>query len=293
MSEPPPLCLPPRPVDAAPAGRALPRGTCDTHMHVFGPLGRFPLSPTRNYTPREARLADYRKVMDALGIDRAVLVQPSVYGTDNSALMEALASDPARLRAVVVVPPAILDTDLAELDRMGARGIRINRRNPGGLSLDDFDSLAQRIAPLGWHIQLQVTLATEAGLGALVRRSPVPVVLDHLGFLTPGLPLESGPFRDLLELMAEGNIFVKLSAPYRLTYLSIAGPYADLLPYIAALVAVRPDRLLWASDWPHTEMFEHMPDSLDRALRLGLDAADEATRHAIFVANPARLYGFV
>lgn len=286
-----PLCLPPRPITTPPTERVLPPGTCDTHMHVFGPPARYPLVAGRNYTPQPVTFDAYRPVMAALGIDRAVLVQPSVYGTDNSALLDTLRRDPAHLRGVVVVAPEVSDTELAALHASGVRGIRVNRRNPGGLSLDDLARLAGRVRAFGWHIQLQAVIRSGFSLAPIVRACPVPVVLDHMGFLTPGLQLVGGPFGEVLELVAEGNLWVKLSAPYRLCRRDEGG-YTALAPYVEALVACRTDRLLWASDWPHTELFEAMPDDLDPALLLGLDRADPDTRRRIFVDNPAALYGF-
>lgn len=291
MSADAPLCLPPRPIPAGLAGRVLPPGTCDTHMHVFGPPARYSLVAGRNYTPQPVTFDAYRQVMAALGIDRAVLVQPSVYGTDNSALLDALRQDRGHLRGVVVVAPEVSDTELAALHASGVRGIRVNRRNPGGLSLDDLARLSARIGALGWHIQLQAVIREGFSLAPIVRACPVPVVLDHMGFLTPGLPLAGGPFGEVLDLVAEGKLWVKLSAPYRLCRRDEGG-YSALAPYVAAMIGCRDDRLLWATDWPHTELFEAMPDDLDPALLLGLDQADAETRRRIFIDNPAALYGF-
>ncbi|MCG5236356.1 amidohydrolase family protein [Xanthobacter oligotrophicus] len=285
-----PLCLPPRPVGPLPTVRLLPPGTCDAHMHVFGPVARYPLAVARNYTPHPVPFADYRPVMAALGIDRAVLVQPSVYGTDNSALLDTLRQAPGQLRGVVVVPPSISDGDLAGLHHAGVRGIRVNRRNPGGLALEDLALLGRRIAPLGWHIQLQVEIGQGAPLAPLVESCPVPVVLDHLGLLDPTRPVGDAAFAEVLALLAAGNLWLKLSAPYRVS--RMATPYTDLAPFVEALMACRPDRLLWGSDWPHTELWRDMPDDLDPGLRLGFDRVPEAIRQLIFVANPARLYGF-
>ena len=285
-----PLCLPPRPVGPPPAVRPLPPGTCDTHMHVFGPAERYPLAAGRNYTPQPVGLDDYLPVMETLGIDRAVLVQPSVYGTDNSALLEALARMPERLRAVVVVPPDVPDTELVALHEAGVRGIRVNRRNPGGLALEDIGTLARRIAPLGWHIQLQIELARGPDLASLARHCPVPLVIDHFGLLDPRWPVAPGPFADLLRLMEGGAFWLKLSAPYRI---SAAGcPYADLMPFVSALTTHRPDRLLWASDWPHSEMWSDIPDDIELAGALGLPQLPAAVRRQILIDNPASLYGF-
>lgn len=280
-------CLPPRPPRAA-AQFMLPAGACDTHMHVFGPPERFPLSPQRGYTPIPVTLDDYEKVMQALGIDRAVAVQPSVYGTDNSALLDALARWPERLRGIVVVDPHTPDKTLQAMDRAGVRGVRINRRNPGGLTLEDAMRLAERIAPLGWHLQLQVELSRGVELEQLAARCPVPLVLDHFGFLDPRWPVDDLRFCAVLRLLETNTFWVKMSAPYRLS--RQGPPYADLKPFMAALLACRPDRLLWASDWPHTEMWRDMPDDVD--LTKGLDFLTPSDRQQVLVTNPARLYGF-
>lgn len=289
MSEAP-LCLPPRPLRAVSGARPLPESTCDTHMHVFGPLARHPLAPGRNYTPHLLTLDDYLPVMATLGIDRAVLVQPSVYGTDNSALLEALRRKPEALRGVVVVPPDIRQPELLALRAAGVRGIRVNRRNPGGLALEDVAGLARRIAPMGWHIQLQVELARGPDLAGLADRCPVPLVIDHFGFLDPRTGTDGTAFCLLLRLLESGAFWLKMSGPYRL---GLGGhPYANLLPFVDRLLAHRPDRLLWATDWPHTELWADMPDDLELAGALRVAEMAETVRRQVLVDNPARLYGF-
>lgn len=287
MSGAPPTCLPPR-VPGAGGARLLPAGSCDCHMHVFGPVDRFPLSPKRGYTPVPVTLDDYEQVMQALGIDRAVVVQPSVYGADNTALLDALAQRPERLRGVAVVDPGVSDAALQALHDRGVRGIRINRRNPGGLTLNDAMLLARRIAPLGWHLQLQVELARGVELADFAARCPVPLVLDHFGFLDPRWPVDDPRFDAVLRLLETGDLWVKMSAPYRLSHRG--HPYDDLKPFTTALLLQRPDRLVWATDWPHTELSADMPDDVDLAHQIDLLAPD--LRRQVLVDNPARLYDF-
>ena len=259
-------------------------------MHVFGPAERHPLTSVRSYTPHLLTLDDYRSVMAALGIDRAVLVQPSVYGMDNSLLLDALRQMPERLRGVVVVPPEIGDRDLHALHAAGVRGVRVNRRNPGGLALEDVERLACRIAPLGWHIQLQVELPTAPDLAGLAVRCPVPLVIDHFGFLDPRAGPEDATFNTLLRLLEGGQFWLKLSAPYRIG----AGvhPYADLRRFVTALFAHRPDRLLWATDWPHTELWDNMPDDFELIEAQSFREMPALQRTQVLVDNPAHLYGF-
>lgn len=282
-----PLCLPPGLPTRAMAER-LPQGTCDCHIHVFGPPERYPLVAVRNYTPQPADLAAYGVVMANVGIDRAILVQPSVYGTDNSALLEAMAGDPARFRAVVVVPPDIPQADLEHLHAAGVRGIRINRRNPGGLTIADMAQLAGRIAPLGWHIQMQIDIQAVEDLADLIAACPVPVVIDHMGFVQPGLGVDAPGFQALLRVLAGGRTFVKLSAPYRLG--AGAAPFAPLAPFVAALVAARPDRMLWATDWPHCELWDAMPDTVALAELAHHWFPSPALRQQVLVDNPQALY---
>ncbi len=282
-----PLCLPPRAPTRAP-DFALPAGTCDCHMHIFGPRADYPLAEARNYTPQLCTLDDYLAMMAHTGIARAVLIQPSVYGTDNRAQLDAMARAPERFRAVVVVPPETGDAELAALHAQGVRGIRVNARNPGGLKLEDVPRLAARIAPFGWHIQLQTSLERLAELDDLLSAVPVPLVVDHFGLPDPRLGTSSAPFVNLLRLLESGRLWLKLSAPYRAS--RIGAPFDDLLPLVEALVATRPDRLLWASDWPHSELWDAMPDTADLVDLAGRWLPTDALRRQILVENPARLY---
>jgi predicted TIM-barrel fold metal-dependent hydrolase len=283
----PRLCLPPVAASIAPS-RRLPDGTCDCHVHVFGSPHRYPLVERRSYTPPPASLEDYRAIMDTLGIARAVLIQPSVYGTDNSAMLDALAANPDWLRGIAVVAPEITDDELVAMHSGGIRGVRINRRNPGGLGLDAIVQIGRRIAFLGWHIELQIELSTIQGLDALVRSSPVPVVIDHLGLPDPREGVSSPPFRSLLRLLSDGVAWVKLSAPYRSSLL--ACPYPDLAPYMDSLLSARPDRLLWATDWPHPELWSSIPADSELVESSPLWNHTAEIRNSIFVDNPLSLY---
>jgi len=282
-----PLCLPPLPPDRA-LGVRLPPGTCDCHIHVFGAPEAYPLVAVRNYTPQRADLTAYGALMAQTGIDRAVLVQPSVYGTDNRALLDALALDPHRFRAVAVVVPDTPQVELERLHAAGVRGVRVNRRNPGGLTLADMASLAARLVPLGWHIQLQIDIQTVEDLPGIVAASPVPIVIDHLGFVRPDGGVAAPAFQSLLRVLDRGDTWLKLSGPYRLG--AGGAPFDLLLPFIRALVAARPDRLLWGSDWPHSELWDAMPDSIALAelAQRWFDTPD--VLHQILVDNPQHLY---
>lgn len=279
-----PLCLPPQPL-VAPPRPVLPDGTVDTHFHVFE--AGAPLNVPRSYTPQVLTLGDWLQLADALGIARGVLVQPSVYGFDNSVLLRGLAAAPLRLRGMVVIEPEIPHGELERMDRLGVRGVRVNTRNKGGLALAAVERLAERIAPLGWMLQFQVHAEQLRDIGALVREVRTPIVIDHLGFIGAASPQAAELVRDLQRLLDGGNCYVKLSAPYRLT----ASPtFEGVGAMVAALVRTRPDRLLWGSDWPHTELWENVPDDADLVERMLDWVGGEEVRRQVFVTNASDLF---
>ncbi|MEP7084364.1 MAG: amidohydrolase family protein [Betaproteobacteria bacterium] len=278
--------LPPRRLEH---GR-LPAGSCDTHLHIFEPVERYPLSPGRGYTPATATLADYRALMDAVGIERAVLVQPSVYGTDNRALLDALALDGGRtLRGIVVVPPQIADFELDAMDAFGVRGIRINTANPNGLPLSALDAFDRRLHARGWHIQLQIDIQNVANIEAVLGRISVPVVIDHFGLVDVRDGVDGAGFTRLLRLVEGGRCYVKLSSPYRLSATGIA-PYADMTPYARALADANPQRVLWGTDWPHPDLLRPMPDDAELVRLLTEWLPDPASRQRALVDNPSALF---
>ena len=286
-----PDCAPAQPEAKTPRSK-LPPGSCDAHFHVFGARERYPLDARRSYTPHVATLAEHRAVMTACGIDRAVLVQPSVYGTDNSCLLDALRDAASRgdaYRGIVVPDAAATDEELLAMDALGVRGIRLNVVNPQMLGVDDAIALCRRMRPRGWHLQVHLMLATDglATLAALADRLDVPIVVDHFGRPAAGAALP--PL--LLELVASGRVWVKLSAAYRVS--AQPGPeHADIAPLVEALVAANPERLLWGSDWPHTELHGATPHDGDLVDLLVSTLPDPATLRRVCVDNAASLYRF-
>jgi predicted TIM-barrel fold metal-dependent hydrolase len=275
---------------------APPSGAFDCHTHVFGPFDRFPLAADRAYTPGPAGVAQLRAQLDALGIEHVVLVQPSSYGSDNSCLVDALARLGSRARGVAVIDPAATDAELGDLHRAGVRGIRVNLHSRGGgRSISDLlPAVGERVASLGWHVQVFADAETLLEAAATIAGMPVPVVIDHLG-LVPG----SGRALDgMCELLEEAHVWIKLSAPERAMD-SPDGPEAAAVA--RALLAAAPDRTVWASDWPHTdgrdrrdplavEPFREVDDraALDRLWRW---CADEQAWQDVLADNPGRLYG--
>lgn len=288
-----PPCAPPD-FAVRPPRLSLPPLSCDCHAHVIGPARQYPFIPERVYTPPDCLPDDYERMRAVLGLQRAVLVQPSVYGSDNRLLLDALAQDPVHLRGVAVLPADVADGDLERLQAAGVRGLRVNlvdRHDAGGpLPMDLLARLARRIAPLGWHLELLVHADQHAGELPRLADLGVPVVLGHFGYLAIGAGPEHAGFQALLRLLAGGSVWVKLTGPYRLTRQPL--PYPDCDALAQALRETAPQRLLWGSDWPHVMLKGRMPNDADLVdlLERWLPGAD--LREQVLVHNPQALYGF-
>ncbi len=284
---------PPADPDPRPPQFAVPQGAGDCHVHVFD-AARHHYADVRGYTPPDATLATMRALHAVLGIDRAVLTHASVHGNDPSAVLEGAASDPARYRAVVSVNTDVTARELANMHAQGARGIRVNLVDKGGMpfgSLDDLVRVSGLLADLGWHVEFLVHVDDTPDLWPLVRKLPVDVVIGHLGYMPTGRGVGHPGFRGLLDALERGRTWVKLTGPYRLTAADDL-PYADVTPFARALVTTRPDRLLWGSDWPHVMCKKPMPNDGALMELLAVWVPDAEVRHTILVDNPARLYGF-
>jgi predicted TIM-barrel fold metal-dependent hydrolase len=268
---------------------AVPRGACDCHAHVFGPLDRFSFIGGRGYTPAETLPADYRAVLASLGLDRGVIVQPSVFGTDNGATLNAIAELGAEFRGVAVLPPDVGDAELVRCAAGGIRGVRLSDLTKGGVSLAHLETMAARLKGSGWHIQIFAALAADPDLPGRIRRLGVPVVIDHLGLLDPRRGTADPAFRAVVDLLRDGLCWMKLSGPYLSSRLP--APHGDTEPLAAALVDAAPGRLVWGTDWPHP-MAESVPDDAGLLALLERWAPDPAVRRRILVDNPAALYGF-
>jgi len=269
----------------------LPPGSCDCHAHVFGPMARFPYSTPRSYTPPDSPLAEYLAMHDTLGVERGVLVQPSVYGTDNDAMMEALHAHPDRLRGVAVVEPTISEAQLKALHEGGVRGVRVNVLFKGGVPISAARPLAERIAPYGWHVQFLIDVSNHPTLDEELAGFPTPVVIDHMGHCDVAKTATDPGFAALLRLLDGGRCWVKLSGPYRITARP-AVPFDDVTQVARTLVARRPDRMVWGTDWPHPSIKTDMPNDGDLVEMLADWVPDAATRQRILVDNPAALYDF-
>jgi predicted TIM-barrel fold metal-dependent hydrolase len=287
-------CAPPDPNPAKPARLVLPPGTIDTHAHIFGPATRYPWNPKRGYTPPDALPDAYEALHAALGVARGVLTQPSVYGTDNSCMLDYAARHPKRMRAVVAVDPAITDAALEAMHAQGARGIRVNIADPGGnpfSSFSEIEAFAHRLKLLGWHIEFLLHVNDLGDWAQAIRRLPVDISIGHLGYMPTSLGVTHPAFQSFLGMLDDGRCWVKLTAPYRITGLK-AVPYADVTPFAQALVTRRPDRIVWGTDWPHPICPISMPNDGHLTDHLADWVPDAATRQMVLVANPERLYDF-
>ncbi len=275
----------------------FPPGTCDTHAHVCGPAAAFPYAEERIYTPPDSTLENYLSLLDKLGIERAVLVQPSVYGTDNRALLDALSRVKTGLRGVAVVDDEIEPDAVRELDDAGIRGVRLNVVDHSGprnvIPLERVRTLARTIAPFGWHIEFLVNVDEAGDFAAAVSDLPVDVVIGHLGYPRRGADawLHAPEFDTFLRFFEKGRCWIKLTAPYRISA-AVDLPYLDVAPLARRLAESNPDRLLWGTDWPHVMMKKPMPNDGDLSDLVADWLPDAALLERVLVANPARLFRF-
>jgi predicted TIM-barrel fold metal-dependent hydrolase len=276
---------------AAPLTERRITGATDCHLHIFGPLGHYPFTPDRAYTPPEASLASYDALAGSLGLERMVIVQPSVYGKDNRCTLDMTElAGKDRARAVVVVDNGVSDSQLQDMHGRGARGIRINALTPAGVPLDQIQTLARRIAPLGWHLQFWISGPQIVALTDVILALPVPAVFDHMGQFAVEGGMDHPELLALLRLLQADHCWVKLCG-YRVS--KNGPPYDDVREPAKAMIAAAPTRCIWGTDWPHPHM-QDKPYPDDRFLLelLTTWAGDEATLKRILVDNPARLYGF-
>lgn len=283
----------PHSVGLARPARALPPLACDSHMHIFDP--RFAPSPHWHRQPPDAPVVTYRLLQARLGTARAVVVNPSTYGTDNRCTLDALGQLGDAARGVAVVDAAVTRAELTRLAGQRVCGLRVNFVSPqswGTTTADMLRTLADKVAPLSWHVQVFAEPEQLIAIAPVIEALPVPVVIDHLGRVDPA----DGPSSEALALLSEwlrsGRAWVKLSGAYMRS--RAGGPgYEDTVALGQALVCAAPDRLVWGSDWPHTT---EPPGSVDDAaladLLLRWCAGDSALMDRILVHNPARLYGF-
>lgn len=271
-----------------PARQKLPAGACDCHFHIFDEFERFPLDPKRGYTPTVASSADYKALCQAYGIERAVLVHPSVYGPDHASYEHLLKEHGSWMKGVAVTYPSTTDKELERWHALGTRGTRINVLYENAHSTGDIDSILDKVRPFGWHVQVFSDLLRFPDLVTRLVDKGVVVVVDHLGHAPATELVKSAGFADMLSHLRAGRAWVKLSAPYRS---SVQQPrYPDVTPVIDAIMRANPAQAVWGTDWPHPIVQPTMPNDGD-LVDLVFDWFDDpALRQAVLVDNPTRLY---
>jgi len=282
-------CLAPDPKPRPPRF-SMPPHACDCHAHVLGPPDKYPYVANRSYTPPTALLEDYQALHRVLGIERAVIVQPSVHGTDNAVTLDGIAGYGPNARGVAVVDSDISDSELQRLHDGGIRGVRLNLLFGGGVGLPALEPLAQRIAPMGWHVQLLLDARDLVDLAPRLARAGVPLVVDHMGHMKTGHGVRHPGFQALLGLVSDGVCWVKLSGNYRIS--GDGPPYRDAIPFARALIEAAPQHMVWGTDWPHPALTGFMPNDGDLLDAIDDYAPEAPLKQAILVDNPATLYGF-
>jgi 2-pyrone-4,6-dicarboxylate lactonase len=267
----------------------LPPGSCDAHCHVFGPGAKFPYAPNRRYTPEDAPKEMLRTLHDYLGIHRAVIVQASCHGIDNTAMLDCIASDPKRYRGVAIVDDSFTDADYDKLDRGGVRGVRFNfvKHLGGAPDMAVFNRVMDRVKGRGWHVVLHVDAPDIIPLSYMIKKLPLPFVIDHMGRVPSAAGVDQAPLRALLELSRLENCWIKVCGAERISM----PPYAAAVPIARAIVEASPDRVLWGTDFPHPNA-THEADEGELVDLVPQFVTDPANQKRLLVDNPAKLYDF-
>ena len=272
----------------------LPPDACDAHCHVFGPADKFPYSPARKYTPVDAPKEKLFALHQHLGFSRSVLVQASCHGTDNSAMVDMLEAGENRYRGVAVVEEDVSDAELKAMHAAGVRGIRFNfvKRLVDVKPFSYYQSMAERIAGLGWHIIAYFESQELSDIQDLLFDLPVPLVIDHMGRPNVEKGLEDKDFTNICDLMRDrAQTWIKVGCHERLTQ-GEPPSYDDVVPYAKYFVDNFSDNVLWGTDWPHPNMQSHMPDDGALVDNIPLFATTPVLQQKLLVDNPQRLYQF-
>ncbi len=274
-----------------------PAGAWDMHAHIFGPSDRFPYAEGRGYTPQDAPVEVYLKLLDRLGCAHGLIVQGNAHGYDNRVLLDALARFPSRLRGIAITDKRVAPETLRAWHRIGMRGLRFHllQQKPSyvrGVGFDVFEVFRRSMADLGWVAQFFCDYRTLAPAAETLRAisREMPVIVDHYGMIDVARGVDEENFQALLRLVGEGHAHVKLSAPYRIS--ARYPDYPDARPFHEALVRANPERLLWGTDWPHPSIAaEVMPDDGHLLDLFRAWTPDAASRRCILVETPGRLFG--
>jgi predicted TIM-barrel fold metal-dependent hydrolase len=284
--------MPPDPNTRKPVYRP-PAGACDAHCHIFGPGDRYPYAADRTYTPADAPLSAFQKLQATLGLSRAVLVNASCHGLDNTVIVDAIAQSGGRYRGVANADDSFSDAQFRQLHEQGFRAARFNFvKHLGGMpDMDQLRRVLDRIKPLGWHLDLHFDAKDLPEFDGMLAALPVPFIIDHMARVPTRDGLQQPPFQVLLNLQRRNpGCWVKISGAERIS--SQGPPFTDAVPFARALIENAPERILWGTDWPHPNIAKHMPNDGDLVDLIPQLMPDAATQQQILVDNPHRLYQF-
>ena len=269
----------------------LPPGACDAHVHVFGPHRIFPFAENRPFTPADAPKEKLFALHAMLGIEHCVIVHSTCHGFDNRVVADAIAAKKGDYCGVALLPPSVDEAELRRLDALGFCGVRFNfmKHLGKGAGIEDAIALTPRLAELGWHLQVHFEASLIEELTPWLKRSAVPVVIDHMGRVDASLGLEQPAFRRLLDLMRDPRFRVKVSGSERIS--RRPSPWEDAIPFARKLVAEFGERCFWGSDWPHPNLAA-VPDDGVLVDLLSKIAPSEKERKALLVDNPRSFYRF-
>ena len=286
-----PMCMAPDP-DTRTPDFTPPPNSCDSHCHIFGPADQYPFAQGRSYTPPDSGLDKFKALQKTLGLSRAVLVNASCHGTDNTVIVDAIAQSGGQYRGVANVDDSFSLEDLKALDAGGVRGCRFNFvAHLGGMpDMDEFHGIIDRIRSLDWHVVLHFDAGDLLEFKDMLLNLPVPFVIDHMGRVPTGDGLDQQPFKNLLEVAELDNCWVKVCGAERIA--SEGPPFTSAVPFAQAIIEVAPDRTLWGTDWPHPNIKKHMPNDGDLIDLVPLIAPTAEGQRKLLVDNPHRLYGF-
>jgi 2-pyrone-4,6-dicarboxylate lactonase len=286
-----PTCKAPDPDTRKPKYQPPP-GACDAHCHIFGPGDIYPYAPDRSYTPPDAPLSRFKALQETLGLSRAVLVNASCHGSDNTVIVDAIAQSGGTYRGVANSDDSFTEKDFEKLHLAGFRGVRFNFvKHLGGMpDMGEFQRTLARIRPFGWHIDLHFDAGDLIEHDALLKSLPVPFIIDHMGRVPTKNGLGQEPFKLLLNLARTNEkCWIKISGSERI---SSGPPFTDAVPFAQALIEAAPDRILWGTDWPHPNIAKHMPNDGDLVDLIPLMMPNASLQKRILVDNPHRLYEF-
>jgi 2-pyrone-4,6-dicarboxylate lactonase len=287
-----PTCKAPDPNTKTPKYRP-PLNACDAHCHIFGPGEKYPYAADRTYTPPDAPLSRFKELQKTLGLERAVLVNASCHGSDNTVIVDAIAQSGGKYRGVANSDDSFTEKDFVRLHEQGFRGVRFNFvKHLGGMpDMGEFRRTLERIKPFGWHIDLHFDAGDLVEHDVLLKSLPVPFIIDHMGRVPTKDGLAQEPFNRLLAIARNNEkCWIKISGSERIV--SDGPPFTSAVPFAQKLIEAAPERILWGTDWPHPNIAEHMPNDGDLVDLIPMMMPDVKTQHLVLVENPQRLYQF-